>query len=217
MNLVPWEIQSQFREEVLAERRRMRREGAWAWRVNLSSLAMLIVGIAQHVPLVSAWDTKKTRHAWIDYVAYAGWCLWRASGPLLFCGYAMSRPTIVMLGGGALALCFACLGVAAISKHGSYGPREARTLNAVFGGLATVTALVAVAGLVYAVFVASSVVFHSPAASMVSPRVLVFLAASACAVICLAGWVPSEWRPTHAIRSNPSGWESDPTHRLGSR
>ena len=122
------------------------------------------------------------------------------SGPTLFVGYALGIVPLVVLGVVALFACFGCIGALAAGGREDYVEREARVFNAVFGGLAAVIAFVAIAGVACGVLIAFGALIRTSAIGGFSIRALVFLATMACGAVCLAGWVPREWKPTRLVR-----------------
>ena len=87
-----------------------------------------------------------------------------------------------------------------MSGQDEYDAREARVFNAVFGGIATVIAFVIAAGVICGAFIALGALVQTNAIGVFSMRAFVFLATMACAAVCLAGWVPSEWKPSRLVR-----------------
>lgn len=200
VKLVPGEIRRQFLGELEHVRAEMDARQAAPWRINLKTLALLMVGFAQNVPLVGACDDIGARAPWVDRTAVAGWIFWRCSGPMLFAGYALGIVPLVVLGALSLVACFACVGALTAVAGEEYAEREARLLNAVFGGLAAVVAFVAVAGVGFGLMAALGSLFQTNALSGFSMRALVFFATLACGAVCLVGWTPREWRPSRLIR-----------------
>jgi hypothetical protein len=178
----------------------MHAEGVAPWRINLRTLGLLMLGFAQNVPLVGASDQLDQRSGWTHRAAVAAWFLWRFSGPTLFVGYALGILPLVLLGALALFACFGCIGALAASGREAYDEREARVFNAVFGGLAAVIAFVLAAGVLCGLMIAFGALISTSAIGVFSMRALVFLATMACGAVCLAGWVPREWKPSRLVR-----------------
>jgi len=197
---VPGEIRRQFRGEIDSVRAEMHAQGVTPWRVNLRTFGLLLVGFAQNVPLVGVSDEVVERPDWTHRASLAGWIFWRMSGPALFVGYALGIVPLVLLGALSLFACFGCIGALAVRGQDEFDEREARVFNAVFGGIAAVIAFVLVTGVVCGAFIALGAVVQASSIGVFSMRALVFLATLACAAVCLAGWVPSEWKPSRLVR-----------------
>ena len=200
VKLVPGEIRRQFQGEIQHVRAEMRDRGDSPWRIRVRTLALLMVGFAQNVPLVDASEQLDKRSEWVDRAAVAGWFFWRFSGPTLFVGYAFGIVPLVVIGALSLLMCLGCVGVLAAGGRDTFGEREARVLNAVFGGLATVIAFVVVAGVACGALAAFGALLSTNALSGFSMRALVFMATMVCGAVCLAGWVPREWKPSRLVR-----------------
>jgi hypothetical protein len=197
--VVPREIRRQFVGELMAERTEMREQGVPPWRIKLRTIGALMVGLVQHAPLVEV-DPEEGPTSAAERAGTIGWLLWRASGPILFLGYAFSITALVVLGVLALIGCFACIGAVVVLSHEHYGERAARALNAVLGGLATVLSLMLVAGIVASLLVAVSAALGATGLGAFSMKALAFFSICLCGAICLSGWVPREWEPTRIIR-----------------
>jgi len=197
--VVPFGIRRQFLGELMVERSEMRAEGSANWRIRLHTFFALLIGLVQHVPLVERCKSEEEPPAVSEKAAGVGWLLWRASGPMIFAGYALSLPVLIVLGALALVGCFASIGTIVATSGEIYGERCVRILNAVFGGLATVLAMVVVAGAIAAPLAAASSAVGVTSLGAFTMQALVFFSTTLCAVICLSGWVPEEWEPSRII------------------
>ena len=198
--VVPFGIRRQFLGELMVERAEMRAEGSAPWRIRLHTYFALLIGLVQHVPLVECCQTGQEPPAVSERAAGIGWLLWRTSGPMIFAGYALSLPVLIVFGALALVGCFASIGAIAATSGEIYGARSVRTLNAVFGGLATVLIMVVLAGVVAAPLAAASSAIGVTSLGAFSMHALVFFSTVLGAVICLSGWVPEEWEPSRIIK-----------------
>jgi len=199
-SIVPFAIRRQFLGELLADRAEMQADGLAPWRIRLRTMGALMLGLVQHVPLVERCGPNRQPPEKSEKAAGIGWLLWRASGPLFFAGYLLSMTSLVVLGALALIGCFAAIGTIAATSGDVYGGRSVRTLNAVFGGLAALLALIVAAGILATPAVAASVALGATSLGAFSMQALVFFATTLGAAICLAGWVPEPWEPSRIIQ-----------------
>jgi len=183
----------------MVERAEMQAEGSASWRIRLHTFFALLIGLVQHVPLVECCRSDQEPPAASERAAGIGWLLWRASGPMIFAGYALSLPVLIVLGALALVGCFASIGAIVATSGEIYGARSVRILNAVFGGLAALLAMVVLAGVIAAPIAAASSAAGVTSLGALSMQALVFFSTTLGAVICLSGWVPEEWEPTRII------------------
>ena len=198
--VVPIRIRRQFLGELREDRGEMQQRGDASWRIRLRTIATLFVGLVQNVPLVESCGVTEKPSAKAERAAAFGWVFWRASGPMLFAGYALSVPALVLAGAIALVGSFICVGMVIAISDEVYGDESVRTLNAVFGGLATVLALVVVAGALTGLLLGLSAIFGAVGLGVFAMKALVFVSTLVCGIICIAGWVPREWEPTRMIR-----------------
>jgi len=198
--VVPIRIRRQFLGELREERGEMQQRGDAPWRIRLRMAATLFLGLVQNVPLVERCEEAETPSAAAERAGAFGWVFWRASGPMLFAGYALSVPALVLAGAIALVGSFICIGMVIATSDEVYGDEGVRTLNAVFGGLATVLALVVVAGALTGLMLGLSALFGAVGLGAFAVQALVFVSTLTCAIICAAGWVPREWEPSRMIR-----------------
>jgi len=165
-------------------------DGVSPWRINLHTAALLMLGFAQHVPLVGASAEGEDSPQWTRVCARAGWFFWRVSGPMLFAGCVFGVFSLVGIAAASLFACFGCVAAVSVGSSDVYGEPEARVLNAVFGGFAAVFGFAVVFGVIFGLMVAAGSLNHSG-------RSLMLAATFAFAAICAIGWTPSVWRPSN--------------------
>jgi hypothetical protein len=198
--LVPADIRTQFRGEVMGERADMRERGWKPWRVNLMTAGLIFAGVAQHVPLSRIDAHAATQPQVADRAAVVGWVLWRLCGPLLFLGYAFGSALIAILGVVALIATFGCIAAVVVKGREPYDNHEARLLNGVFGGVVAVLLTTLLAGALFSSLLLVAVIVGSTLLGAFAVKALVFVVLLFVGAMCVAGWVPREWEPARMVR-----------------